>query len=254
MSSSRFGKYRQALESLSARTKTPLPSLILSFGILHELTALVPLAGVFYGARQLGIGERVVSSLRDTSSSYERSNTESEQILESWGKNKLRQWMTEGEGWAGRLGKRYGFFGYEKGQEPSRVPTDAIAGDIANAVVAYVATKVCSSSFNQCIVFDLIRRHYYLCESERRCTFPQHSQGQLSTPSCGTSYGYSEDDTTGIENSNVCLICMTIQYSYQSESHCNQKTNHVHAECLPSQKEQFESQGENVKEVKRTKV
>ncbi|EUC59370.1 hypothetical protein RSOL_311660, partial [Rhizoctonia solani AG-3 Rhs1AP] len=35
--------YAQALQRLSARTGTPLSSLVVSFGILHEVTAPVPL-------------------------------------------------------------------------------------------------------------------------------------------------------------------------------------------------------------------
>jgi hypothetical protein len=56
--------YKNALSSLAARTGTPLPSLIVSFAILHEITAIVPLAGLFFGAKYLGVGERLVEHIR----------------------------------------------------------------------------------------------------------------------------------------------------------------------------------------------
>ena len=150
----KFGPYKQALAALSQRTRTPLPSLILSFGILHELTAIVPIAGFFFAARGLGIGESVVSALAP------RPETEGEAGLtgkfrESWVGKRFREWMVEGEARAEGAGRRYGWFGYEKGSKPpalspeeqaerhaEAVLTGMIAGDVANAVVAYALTKV----------------------------------------------------------------------------------------------------------------
>ncbi|OBZ65077.1 hypothetical protein A0H81_14924 [Grifola frondosa] len=62
-SNSRFAPYKYALDALAARTRTPLPSLILSFAILHELTAMIPLVGLFFSARALGIGERFIEAV-----------------------------------------------------------------------------------------------------------------------------------------------------------------------------------------------
>src|ERR1700678_2664605 len=112
----RFAAYRQTLKVIAARTGTPLPSLILSFGILHELTAIVPTVGFFYGSRALGIGERVVSAIiedeKQNSTNYETSTPDKSQL--SWGKQKLQSWVEEGDRWAIRIGRRYGIFGYEK--------------------------------------------------------------------------------------------------------------------------------------------
>ncbi|KAF9031212.1 hypothetical protein BDZ89DRAFT_1064061 [Hymenopellis radicata] len=105
----RFAAYKSALQAISTRTGTPLPSLVLSFAVLHEITAIAPLIGGFYTARALGIGERVVSYVAD-----------------------------RGEQKAERIGRRYELFGYEKGLTTERLN---IAGDIANFVVAYGATK-----------------------------------------------------------------------------------------------------------------
>jgi hypothetical protein len=144
--SSRFGPYKNALNAISLRTGTPLPSLLVSFAVLHELTAIVPLVGIFYGARTLGVGERIVNEI------LHESPGES-----GWVREKCRDWVAEGERWARRVGNRYAIFGLQKAPRPSQ-PTDMeddhlqegqnlrqssgqIAGDVANAVVAYGVTK-----------------------------------------------------------------------------------------------------------------
>jgi Hypothetical protein FLILHELTA len=147
----RFAAYRQTLKAIAARTGTPLPSLILSFGILHELTAVVPLVGIFYGSRALGIGEGVVSTIMEDetqkSITYETTTPDRSQL--SWARHKLKSWVEEGDRWAIKVGRRYGIFGYEK-RMPGTVDdieemtgvSGHIAGDVANAILAYGATKV----------------------------------------------------------------------------------------------------------------
>ncbi|KAF9268598.1 hypothetical protein L218DRAFT_954053 [Marasmius fiardii PR-910] len=139
-STSQSNRYRQVLSTISARTGTPLPSLILSFGILHELTAIVPLVGFFYGARTLGMGERVVTAIIQEEPA---SNS-------PWVKQRLKTWIEEGEGWTERVGRRYGLFGYQEKipSEDAEINVNSrpyipghIAGDVANAVVAYGMTK-----------------------------------------------------------------------------------------------------------------
>ncbi|KAF8548995.1 hypothetical protein OG21DRAFT_1422053 [Imleria badia] len=126
--------YRDALAAISKRTGSPLPSLIVSFAVLHELTAIVPLVGIFYAARGLHVGERVVNQFTPNAGQPA-----------GWVACQLSQWVDEGEKWAHRVGRRYGVFGFEKG-----VPTNhgdgrhlsgKLAGDVANAVLAYGATK-----------------------------------------------------------------------------------------------------------------
>ncbi|KAI6046449.1 hypothetical protein EDC04DRAFT_2558214 [Pisolithus marmoratus] len=127
--------YHNALTSLSARTGTPLPSLVLSFAVLHELTAIIPLAGIFFASRQLGFGERVVGQ-------FIRSDTPRDEP--SWLNDHLSQWVDEGERWAERVGYRYGIFGFAKGQPlvaTDRQASRVIAGDVANAVFAYGIVK-----------------------------------------------------------------------------------------------------------------
>jgi hypothetical protein len=153
---SRFSSYTNTLKALSKRTGTPLPSLILSFGILHEITAVVPLVGVFYASRALGVGETIVNNvIRDTAPSHSETGSvlhvEDGEVAKAvrWGKEKVRSWVEEGDRWAEKVGRRYGVFGYEKRrpretQDSSEVmrPGHRIAGDVANAVVAYGVTKV----------------------------------------------------------------------------------------------------------------
>ncbi|KAG1839697.1 hypothetical protein C8R48DRAFT_751391 [Suillus tomentosus] len=106
-SGGRFAPYRNAFIAVSGRTGTPLPSLIISFAILHELTAIVP---IWY-----------------------------------WLNTRLRSWVDEGEQWACRVGRRYGIFGFEKGKVVDQTQTSELpgklAGDVANAVLAYGTVK-----------------------------------------------------------------------------------------------------------------
>ncbi|KAH6913988.1 hypothetical protein BKA70DRAFT_1095928 [Coprinopsis sp. MPI-PUGE-AT-0042] len=147
---SRFAKYSAALQAISKRTGTPLPSLILSFGILHEVTAVAPLFIVFYGARTFGVGDKLVNAISDDLEKHghpERGLPPPPTDAMQWGRRKLAGWMDEGQVWAARVGTRYGVFGYDK-----RLPGEkfdesvvkregGIAGDVANAVVAYAVTK-----------------------------------------------------------------------------------------------------------------
>jgi hypothetical protein len=142
--SSRTRPYTAALQRLSARTGTPLPSLIVSFAVLHELTVIVPLAGVFLGARAVGAGDTVVGML------YPEGET-GEEDAGGWVAQTCRTWVEEGEAWAGRIGRRYGLFGFRKGQKVDTAAVEAhqlvsqparLAGDVANAVLAYGVVKV----------------------------------------------------------------------------------------------------------------
>jgi hypothetical protein len=143
----RFEPYKAALKVLSTRTGTPLPSLLISFGVLHEITALVPLVGVFYGARAFGIGEVVIDAI------VQNNPPLTDDGEKDWFRGTLRSWVEEGDRWASRIGQRYGVFGFEKrtsqnardAAERSHV-SNRIAGDVANAVVAYGVTKVNAES------------------------------------------------------------------------------------------------------------
>jgi len=134
------------LSSLAARTGTPLPSLIISFAILHEITAVVPLAGIFFGAKYLGVGERLVGFVR--AETHTGTASPDQTPATEWVRRKVGMWIDEGEVWAEKVGRRYGFFGYPKTPkgvkfEPSEGEKGpGVAGDVANAIFAYTATKV----------------------------------------------------------------------------------------------------------------
>jgi hypothetical protein len=173
----RFAPYRHALTAISGKTGVPLPSLIFSFAILHELTAILPIVGIFYTARTLGAGERVVNAI---ALNHEGSVDDKS----SWVNAKLRSWVDEGEQWAGRVGCRYGILGFEKGQliDQTSQSSGKLAGDVANAVLAYGAIKV--SSF--CLVKAGVLNDFVF----RRCSpfvlgfhyiFLRCSLGQLSS-------------------------------------------------------------------------
>jgi hypothetical protein len=135
--------YKGALDALSRKTGTPLSSLVVSFAVLHEATALVPLVGFFYAARWGGLGDRAVGALGVGMRSPEAGE-------EGWVTKQCREWMEEGEQRTARLGRRYGIFGFDKNvhdRDASRASSASldgveIAGDVANAIFAYVATKV----------------------------------------------------------------------------------------------------------------
>ena len=113
----RFTKYSGALQALSRRTGTPLPSLVLSFGILHEITAVAPLFIVFYGARTFGVGDKLVAAISNDLDKHghpERGVSPPPTDAMQWGRRKVAGWMEEGEVWAARVGTRYGVFGYEQ--------------------------------------------------------------------------------------------------------------------------------------------
>ncbi|KAF8891787.1 hypothetical protein BD779DRAFT_1513135 [Infundibulicybe gibba] len=123
---------RNTLATLAARTRTPLPSLILSFGILHEITAVVPLVATFYAARMSGLGTWAVARVATQPSPDDH-----------WVHARLRTWVDDGDAWAARVGARYGIFGYDSSPDAAAKTTSAPtpSADIANAVFAYGATK-----------------------------------------------------------------------------------------------------------------
>lgn len=152
----RFAPYRQALNALAERTRTPLPSLIFSFAILHELTAIVPVVGIFFAARTLNVGERVLKSFPDKFTNevkYHPSDGEG-----SYVQRMEAQWWYEGRQMAERVGRRYGLFGFpKKGTQRAMDVAETeqqesvlikAGPDIVNFIFAYLATKVCLVFYN----------------------------------------------------------------------------------------------------------
>ena len=138
------------------------PSLFISFLILHELTAILPLSLLFTTFHYLGLGAGIVAwTLEESKSTSSSTNLEEDQ--RKWTREgariKVREWMKEGEEKAERMGRRYGWFGWEKESRQDRIErkqrsedqpksdvssSDSlkVSGDVANLVAAYLVVKV----------------------------------------------------------------------------------------------------------------
>jgi hypothetical protein len=143
----KFSAYTDRLTALSTRTGVSLPSLALSFGILHELTALVPLVLLFWAFQAVDVGTSVVSWAGKIS----------DEEGEGW-KRFVRDWLSEGEKRVDRVARRYGLFGItpgvdggEKGVEVAEEARELVvraehgsraAAGVTNAIAAYVFVKV----------------------------------------------------------------------------------------------------------------
>ena len=147
----RWEVYRDTLRKVSLRTGQPLPSLALSFAILHELTAIVPFIGIFFTSRALGIGERVARMLQEH---RPRPGDARHGTIEGY----IRDKWEEGGEFGARLGSKYGWFGFEKGKKPTEeqnaLMRKQMASDLANVMFTYVSVKVCSNSLRRSLLFN----------------------------------------------------------------------------------------------------
>ncbi|KAJ8295714.1 hypothetical protein OF846_001075 [Rhodotorula toruloides] len=130
------------------------PSLLISFVILHELTALVPLVGLFALLKWLGVGGAIVARVVDETS-------EAEGERSGW-RTTAKEWLVESEKKAERVGRRYGWFGWAKETQEEREERRArekdaqvgdamlqdvsperlrVSGDVANAAASYLLVK-----------------------------------------------------------------------------------------------------------------
>lgn len=136
------------------------PSLLISFVILHELTALVPLAGLFALLKWLGVGGAIVAWVVDETSEAGKGRS-------GW-RTTAKEWLAESERKAERVGRRYGWFGWEKETREEREERRArendeqvagaatlgdvsperlrVSGDVANAAASYLLVKVRAGS------------------------------------------------------------------------------------------------------------
>lgn len=143
-------------------------SLIASFLILHELTAVVPLALGFLGLRWAGVGDGMMDWILDEADAPAPTTGQGDALalagpeggLTGWARGRLKDWVVRGEEQAQRVGRRYGVMGYtketvderegrraaekderERGVVRPREPY-AVGRDVANFLVAYIAVKV----------------------------------------------------------------------------------------------------------------
>jgi hypothetical protein len=147
LKSSRVQRYLPRLQDLSKRTGVPLSSLAISFLVLHELTAVLPVIGFYFLFSSLGTGLGIIEWLdRTTTPSVEGQEQEGNGGGEGGWKGVVKGWYDEGQGKVGRVGRRYGL--WQDGNldiddgGSSKVASKAGEG-VANAVAAYVVVKVC---------------------------------------------------------------------------------------------------------------
>ncbi|GAA6018287.1 hypothetical protein JCM8202_001319 [Rhodotorula sphaerocarpa] len=158
--SSRLEPY---LSALRARYPHADPrSLVVAFIVLHELTALVPLALLFGAFHYLGAGAALVAWVVEETATEGDAEEQRAGAGEGW-KATARTWLEEAEAKAERVGRRYGLFGWEKEskaqhEERRRIGAQEgterareggavskerllVSGDVANAAAAYLVTK-----------------------------------------------------------------------------------------------------------------
>lgn len=140
---SRFAPYKRALQAASQRTGTPLPSLIFSFAILHEITAVVPVVTLFYACRALGAGDTMVNYVKNHDEAAIEEGARGNMFA------KASEYLEEGELRATRFAKRYGLWGRDATDSAKRDVASTMAGDMANAAVAYGITKVRCGGFEK---------------------------------------------------------------------------------------------------------
>lgn len=149
---SRLQGYTAAIQKLSLKTGASVPSLAVSFAILHEVTALVPLVGVYWGARTFGIGDKMTTYFSSQDSHQPAvengQETESSESISTTGgifNDTLRKWTKEGEARVARVGARYGILGFTKGQKLTEDDLKQLGGrvasEVANGAFAYMVVK-----------------------------------------------------------------------------------------------------------------
>lgn len=147
------------LRDLSKRTGVPIPSLGLSFLVLHEITAVIPVIGLYFIFDAIGAGQSLVGLIRQTAASTSYRGEEAgsaaggQREAGRWSEM-VGSWYNEGEKRVEKVGRKYGFWGFEKGSKRDESEdlalqasrgTERAAEGIANAISAYVAVKVRSN-------------------------------------------------------------------------------------------------------------
>jgi hypothetical protein len=139
--------YQQYKSALLRKFPHLRPSVLVgSFLFLHEVTAVVPLVGFYYLFSLTGLGLSLTSSLKTSQDKHEERE-------EGLVRSQLYSWLDAAQQKTERVGRRYGWWGYEKwssksGPLPEDLAlreienTDKFKGQIANVVMAYTLVKV----------------------------------------------------------------------------------------------------------------
>jgi len=70
--------------------------LLVSFALLHEITAIVPLVGFFFAARYAGTGNMFVEAMREMTDGQNIEDGTARRASESWLRGKLKEYHDEG--------------------------------------------------------------------------------------------------------------------------------------------------------------
>lgn len=142
--SSPFQAAIDRVRAAARRSGSDPASMVASFLLLHEITAIVPLLLMFYAFYFLGAGESIVSWLQDASED-DNPKTESAGFVRRL-QASARQYVQEGIQRAEKFGRRKGYFGFEQGSEISTEQSASVevlvVGTFANAVAAYAVVKL----------------------------------------------------------------------------------------------------------------
>lgn len=139
-SQSRLQKALTQVRSIAKKNGTNAPTMVASFLILHELTAIVLLVLLFYIFGALGVGTSVCNWLLGDA---DKQNDEDAKSLTSH----FRTWARSKEERFERYCRRKGYLGFEK-QDAETIAaandlgkSSHLAGSFANMVAAYILVK-----------------------------------------------------------------------------------------------------------------
>ncbi|KAL9938844.1 hypothetical protein V8E36_002563 [Tilletia maclaganii] len=136
------------VRALAERHGSDPASLVASFLVLHELTAIIPLLILFWIFDLLGAGQAFLSWLGEEEEEGHQVSDRKDGV-----KAVVNGWVNEGVHRAERVGRRYGLFGMDKVSKEERqqraraepgagsARTAALVGSFANAVAAYACVK-----------------------------------------------------------------------------------------------------------------
>lgn len=138
-SQSRLQRALTQVRSIARKNGTDAPTMVASFLILHELTALVPLVVMFYVFGALGVGTAVLTWLLGDA----QDGSENAESLSA----RFRAWARLKEERFERYCRKRGYLGFEK-QDPETIDAAndlgksvQLAGSFANMVAAYILVK-----------------------------------------------------------------------------------------------------------------
>lgn len=142
-SQSRLKRALVRVRSIARRNGTDAPTMVASFLILHELTAIVPLMLMFYVFGALGVGTAVLHwLLGDTEEMAKESQHDAKSVA-----SRFRAWARIKEERFERYCRRKGYLGFEK-QDAATIDgamdlgnSNYLAGSFANMVAAYILVK-----------------------------------------------------------------------------------------------------------------